>query len=447
VLRQNCCVAYRTESPYFLRCKLPSLFLCSSPRLLAIVCLLAISSIDKIPWIPTHTLTRILASPMYADMFDPLGAAGARRRAANARNIVAAPPPLVSFDTGLVDLTLRDDGSYDCQPNEHLRAQIRLLWSDGNLQWQVYNRRDNKVESTTPVTDDVGTFQRVPLSEKTHPQDRIYVWNKAPGQYQMYWMQDATFEDEDETILKVNQYLADPHSAKPASETATDSEGASHSNRLMGMDDTIAADESHLRRTNNDNNNNTSSSQVDALSTILENLGIPQSSQGTPSGADTTPAAAMNTGTTGSLTLADLQGAMASMQQQTGAATPTVGPPLDQVVTPQAMDRLMDNEAARDRLVALLPEGQQTPEALRENLRSPQIQQTLRALTQALLPDDEGNTDGFYSVLANFQLDPAHGQDALTQHNNPIQAFLDALLAKVEQDSNTESPDEEAKQD
>lgn len=60
--------------------------------------------------------------------------------------------------------------------------------------------------------------------------------------------------------------------------------------------------------------------------------------------------------------------------------------------------------------------------------------QTLRSLTSALLPDDNGSMDGYQSVLANFQLDAADGQKALSEGKSPIQAFLDCVLASVEKE-------------
>merc|ERR1712032_1552318 len=106
------------------------------------------------------------------------------------------------------------------------------------------------------------------------------------------------------------------------------------------------------------------------------------------------------------LTLADLQGAMAGLATSTPPATPTVGPPLQDLVTPAAISKLLENEDVSARLLSLLPENQQSKEYLEENLRSPQIQRTLRNLTQALLPEpDTGNLDGYHSIIANFQLD------------------------------------------
>ena len=175
--------------------------------------------------------------------------------------------------------------------------------------------------------------------------------------------------------------------------------------------------------------------QVDALSNILENLGMPQQNQ-----QQSTPTA---TATTGTLTLADLQGAMSGLGASTApAAAAAAGPPLQEIVTPEAISSLLEDEAVCTRLLELLPEEQQTRQHLEDNLRSPQVQQTLRSLTAALAPDDAGSMEGYHSVLANFSLDPQDGQAALAS-GNPIQAFLDAVLASVRNEEETKEEEEE----
>ena len=51
------------------------------------------------------------------------------------------------------------------------------------------------------------------------------------------------------------------------------------------------------------------------------------------------------------------------------------------------------------------------------------------------MPDDNGSMDGYHSVLANFQLNASDGQKALSEGKSPIQAFLDCVLASVENES------------
>ena len=106
------------------------------------------------------------------------------------------------------------------------------------------------------------------------------------------------------------------------------------------------------------------------------------------------------------------------------------GPPLEDVVTQQAIDALLHDAGARQRLIALLPEGQQSEEHLCDILQSAQLPLTLRALTQALLPDDHDDLSGYASsVVANFQLDASAGQESLVAAGNSIQAFLDCIVA------------------
>jgi hypothetical protein len=233
----------------------------------------------------------------------------------------------------------------------------------------------------------------------------------------MYWMQDASDENDDDICVQVNQYLANPDEAKP--------EGSSGD---AAMAQAMQTSSSTTTTTNSSSGN---TNQVDALSNILENLGMPQQNQQQSTA----------TATTGTLTLADLQGAMSGLGASTAPAA-AAGPPLQEIVTPEAISSLLEDEAVCARLLELLPEEQQTRQHLEDNLRSPQVQQTLRSLTAALAPDDAGSMEGYHSVLANFSLDPQDGQAALAS-GNPIQAFLDAVVASVKQDEEETKEEEE----
>merc|ERR1712226_528049 len=320
-------------------------------------------------------------------------------------------------------------------------GEVRLVFDKDTslLQWQWFDRRAQKVvdRHMIPVTSNgAGTFERVPLSGKKHARDRVYVWthyeddNTTKPKYDMFWMQDESEEKEDETVAKVNQYLADPASAVPKDATPATGTTASSSNGSG----------------NNASSSSNQQSQVDALSTILENLGMPQSASegGSTDNNDSSPGGEGESGAGaeraggGTLTLADLQGAMAGMQQNPAERQTIV--PLTEVVTPAAIESLLENEEVCEKLMELLPENQRTKEMLAENLKSPQVQQTFRSLTQALLPDDAGNMDGFYSVLANFNLPtPTDASATAAAMANPIEAFLNAMLAKVEKEKSDES--------
>lgn len=94
-----------------------------------------------------------------------------------------------------------------------------------------------------------------------------------------------------------------------------------------------------------------------------------------------------------------------------GPRTPPV--PLGAVLTTEVLQGLMTDDAAVAEMSTLLPPGQQTNDDLRDALGSPQLQQTLSALTQAV------HSDQLPVLFASLGLDPsaianaAPGSDAL----------------------------------
>jgi len=378
---------------------------------------------------------------MYSDLFDHLGSNAGGGSGGNSSS--SNEKQLVSFKAGKMDLTLQENGNYWAAPDTR-RGEIRLVWktSDTSLYWEWYDRREKSVAdadrqllySAGGTANDLGTLQRVQDVPNAAPQDRLYVWSRPEAgndnpNYHMYWLQDASEEKDDELIAQVNQYLSDPASANPSS-------GSSSSGTAAGSSSGNAAEGGASGSSSSDRQ------QVDALSNILENLGMPQNESGSSGAAASSTAA--RSGTTGTLTLADLQGAMAGIQPQ---GSP--GPPLQELVTPASISALLEDEDVKKRLLELLPEDQRSEEFLEENLRSPQVQQTLRSLTAALLPDDTGSMDGYHSVLANFQM--AEGaQEALQNNsNNPVQAFLECVLKSVEkeEEGKEEGKEEESKEE
>jgi 26S proteasome regulatory subunit N13 len=369
---------------------------------------------------------------MYSDLFDALGGGGGPSRdnaTSNSNSSTSTEPkPLLSFKAGKVDLALQDSGKYTATPDTR-RGQVNLKYNDDDdLIWEWYDRREKTVVDTIQVTDPAKLERAmVPKSQDASTNDRVYYW-KLDNEWKMIWLQDKT--EDPELIDKVNDILAKPK--KPTEETSTAGAAATGPASTRSPASTSSV--------------STTARQVDALSNILENLGMPQGDAAAAASSTSADAAAAPAPAAGTLTLADLQGVMAGLQQQ---QQPSANPPgLHDIVTPGAITELLANEEVRNRLLQELPEEQRSQEHLEENLRSPQVQQTLRSLTQALIPDDSGSMEGYHSVLANFQLDAAAGQPALTESNNPIQAFLDCVLASVKKDEEgkEESKDEEMKE-
>lgn len=83
---------------------------------------------------------------------------------------------------------------------------------------------------------------------------------------------------------------------------------------------------------------------------------------------------------------------------------------------------VLEDPTVRDNLLRLLPEGQQSEQYLETNLRSPQFQQALDALSSAL------SSDSFNAVMANLGIDPAPGATQLMR-GDFVAAFLTAANA------------------
>jgi len=436
---------------------------------------------------------------MYSDLFDALngqqgqgGNSGGGNRDNDGKHIV------LSFKAGKMDMALQDNGKYMVTPDPR-RGQVQLVWerTSSCLKWEWYDRRAKTVVDSFIVTEGHGgTFERVDTGAGRET-DRVYLWQKdtndndnddeEDSKFTMYWMQDLPSteesgetkeddEDDNEIVVKVNQFLTNPNDANPdatpsSNETSANAAVAASTN-ATNTSTTNALDPEALLQVmqggaagTSGSGSGASGSQVDALSNILENLGMPQPNNTTTttggaadssaaatagsteagSGATTSSAASGTGAPAGTLTLADLQGAMAGLATSTPPATPpitataTSGPPLTEVVnTPGLIQSLLEDDKVVDKLLPLLPENQRTKAKLEENLTSPQLLQTLRSLTSALLPDEDGSLEGYHSVICNFQLDPKDGQDALTQQSNPIQAFLDCIVKQVEREKKDE---------
>jgi hypothetical protein len=277
-------------------------------------------------------------------------------------------------------------------------------------------------------------------------------------------------EDEDHCV-KINTFMAEPERAaavangEDADADASgegekkgsgnggkkDGSGSSNANTSGALDSNALMSIMQGLNAGEDNASGTAAApqvQVDALSNILENLGMPQNNASASTNTSTasdapatntaTPAPSVTpsatTSTTGGLTLSDLQGAMAGLAT-TSPPSSTLqppGPPLHEVVSPSNIIQsgILDNPTTKQKLISLLPENQRTEEKLMENLSSPQVQQCLKSLQAALLDDEAGVN----SILANFQLRPEDGAIAMAA-GNPIQAFLDCVLKSAQRET------------
>jgi len=461
---------------------------------------------------------------MNADILAMLGGAGAASAASNRRDeakpilsfkagkmtaaIQSNGKYLVSPDQrrGTISLSWQPSSSSSSSTSSSSSnaGMLKFEWTD--------RRTRTTVDSHTIFPEDNVTYTKVDTGRQ---KDRVYLLQYGTNTDRLffYWIQDKEEGNEDEhNCVKINMYAVDPNEARSAANVGTtdssigtgstgDDEGESASgassatsNRtgsrsgglnmsglggggldnaalmqiMQGLDTTIPT----AGGSDNDNvvssavgGNNTGSGgahgQVDALSNILENLGMPQPSTATAAtpvepvttltpetpasnltannastGTSTPSVAAQNNRnnnskrSSGGLTLSDLQGAMATLATTSPTPAAASATPLDQVVTPEAVlsSGILNDPAVKSRLITLLPETQRTEERLMDNLRSPQLVQCLKSLTAAICEDGALN-----SILINFQLLPSDGETEMMR-GNPIQAFLECVLKSVERE-------------
>ena len=307
---------------------------------------------------------------MYSDLFDALGGNPNASSSSNARsnsNSTDEAKPLLSFKAGKVELALQENGKFLATPDTR-RCQVNLKYNDDSqLTWEWFDRREKKVMDTIRITDPVSLERAdVPKSQDADCNDRVYYW-KLDSEWRMIWLQDK--EEDPELIDKINKILKE--TTKPP--TADSAEGASDA-AAHGSDPVSARSPSSV---------STTTRQVDALSNILENLGMPQGvDQNNVNAAETAaPAPEAAAGAGGTLTLADLQSAMGGVQTQQDNTNP---PGLHEVVTPGAVSSLLASEEVRNRLMQELPEEQRSAEFLESCLRSPQVQQVRLLLSLCL---------------------------------------------------------------
>lgn len=425
---------------------------------------------------------------------------------------------LLSFKAGKMNAELQSNGKFMISPDPR-RGEIQLVWQSyasgsggggssgggsgaggngGLLKFEWKDRRTRSVvDSLSIFPEDDCTYGRVSAGRDA---DRVYLLqfggNNSSGSSRrfFFWMQDGDVNADEDNCVKVNLYMTDasaaaraasgndsaatgtsaPTSASSANASMDDASLMRQIVRGLGNTDSSAPSAGSASSSSNSNDNSSGSSsvpansgssaeratpastttagQVDALSNILQNLGMPRnrrSQEGEPAPAPAAAAARRS----GTLTLADLRGAMANL---TTPATPP-GPPLAELASPDNVleSGILDNGAFKEKLLELLPEGQRTDAMLMENLRSPQVSQTLTSLTSALMPDGKiagpDVAESFASIVANFNLDPKDGSRAMN-NGNPIQAFLDAVLASVEREKkeaeeSKQSEDEKTNED
>mmetsp|Transcript_55460 Transcript_55460/g.82172 ORF Transcript_55460/g.82172 Transcript_55460/m.82172 type:complete len:443 (-) Transcript_55460:192-1520(-) len=414
---------------------------------------------------------------------------------------------IISIKAGKMEHVLQPNGKYMVSPNPR-RGEINLLWSaattsgtsagsssnNGTLKFEWRDRRTRATDhESTIFPEDRCTFSKIDTGRNN---DRVYLLQYANSERRLFfWMQEKSNDKDEDQCQKFQRFLKEPATCaaaangeeNPAATPASASSNAMDLSGIAGVGNSAGLDNASLVQimhgiggsgdppstpaANTSGGSSTpaapGSGGVDALSSILENLGMPPPNAQTPAATATSTTAATATAeasvappkatddnaTTplpsarasgGTLTLADLQGAMAGLATHSPPLAPSAVPPtpLTEIASASAVESsgILSDPAVRSKLIELLPENQRNDSDLEENLRSPQVQQALKSLTSAL--SGEGS---FNEVILNFQMNPEDGTKALLE-GNPIQAFLDCLVKSVEKKTEQETK-EAAKED
>eukprot|EP01041_Mallomonas_annulata_P008918 gene8918-18455_t len=361
--------------------------------------------------------------------------------------------PVLQFKAGKCSMVPQPGGKFLVNP-ELQKGMISLTKTNDNLiSFQWADRTTHSVDAGLILFPDDVDFKKVNTGRSN---DRVYMlkW-RTGGKVLMFWLQDKNTAKDAENSTKVNELINNPNSAveTAANDNATGTGmGPEAWMQLLGLGGAGATGASTSRRPDASTVPGTSTSRPAAapattpaapasmgllgnldLSSILQGAGTApnhQSSSAMPRPtnlfASPTPAATSSTST---LTSEQLQRAMAAisnpmaLQQQQSRA---VHPGLQDILSPESVlsTGILDDAAVREALAQVLPEGQQSPEYVEEAIRSPQLRQALRALSEGL------SGENYSSVLANFGISPNGGTEELVR-GNPVGAFVAALQADV----------------
>jgi len=369
---------------------------------------------------------------MNADLLAMLGGAGLPVGGSNRRSGDEGKT-ILSFKAGKMTTELQPDGKY-LVTGDPKRGEISMIYhtaaqssssstttSTPTLKLEWRDRRSRTViDDLTIFASDEILFEKVNTNRE---EDRVYLLqygSNQPDRRFFYWMQEKSPEEDEENVVLMNSFLSDLSAAASAA----------------GDDDYVASQVTSSAMSSSDTS---TSPQIDALSSILENLGMPPSSSSTnnrPSSTTATPVTATSGG--GTLTLADLQGAMAGLVTSTPSS-----PSLTEILNPKVIEEsgILSNPETVNRLLELLPENQRSESFLKENLYSAQCLESIKTLQSALRTG--GNLQ---EILVNFQLDTS-SLEQNSPNKSPIELFLDAVNESVKKEKKSDDKDDKEGED
>eukprot|EP00753_Platysulcus_tardus_P004032 PLAT12516.17.p1 GENE.PLAT12516.17~~PLAT12516.17.p1 ORF type:complete len:398 (-),score=176.68 PLAT12516.17:76-1212(-) len=277
--------------------------------------------------------------------------------------------------------------------------------------------------------------------------DRVYLLRWLDGTRRfMFWMQDASSDNDEENCEKLNSFISDPAALDAAAAAASGggaggSEAASLA-RMMGLPPGLSDAQimQMMGRGAGGRGGGGAAGRgggggaggggggggigMADLQAALGGLGAAAGGSGGAAAAAAAGGSGGGGSGGGAITASDLAAAF-DMLGSRAAAPRRVLTPLSEVLSGDEVAPIV--ESSEDMVAALLPhlpEGQQTPSDLLQILHSPQLAQAVDQLTGAL------QSENFNSILSNFGLDPMAGAEHMAAGDG-VMAFLAALQASV----------------
>lgn len=342
--------------------------------------------------------------------------------------------PLLQFKAGKCKMEAKTDtpNKYTISPDTRKGTISLTRAADGVLHFRWLDRSDNnKVIDDYAIVPKETSFTRVNTGNEA---DRVYIlkWKPTtpaagvvapaptsgaataqPGRRYMFWMQQKDSSVDTEHVTKVNELLNQP---APAVSTAQQ-----QFMQMMGLAPSGAAAPAVAPAP---------AAATSAASTLnLDNMDFASLLSGIALPTAPTPATGNATAATATATAPPAVPTPASAT----ATAPRVSL-YDQLKSDVIISSgIFEDEAIRTRLLSYLPAesaaAATTPEAqatlLRETIHSPQFQQAVEVLSDALL---EGSN--YTSILSSFGIDPSPGMAKLMV-GDAIGAFVDCIAAEA----------------
>ncbi len=326
---------------------------------------------------------------------------------------------ILSFKAGKIELDgPKANGCYKATADKR-RGQLDLVKTNDNLlHFRWTDRSSGAIEDDRILFPGEITFKKVKTGKDS---DRVYMIKYSSGtEPMMFWMQEKANDKDVDNCTKFNDYANNPEAVTAAANAAS-----STASGVRGADDDTASVGS--------------AGDGDALSALLASLSAGGSSGSPTSGGGSLSAEALRALMSGgSANTAPPAAPVTTMEATHAAGEQAANGPqpveLQEVLTADGVlaSGLLDDNTICQQLINQLPEGQQTRADLEAALRSPQLADSMRALSSAL------QSENYNAVMANFGLDPQAGMAALMR-GDAVEAFISAVQNMAD---NTPATDE-----